>query len=68
MNDWYTASVEELGHFIDKFATQKTVTVKADSVVVAAILGVLSGQQAILVAAGHTAAAQAAFNALGESE
>jgi hypothetical protein len=62
--DWYHACVEELGHFIDKFENQKTVTVRADSDVVAAILGVLQAQQAILLAAGHTHAASAAYACL----
>jgi hypothetical protein len=65
--DWYAASLTEIAAFLDKFENQKTATVRADSDLVAALIGVLEGAQAVYLTAQYAQAAATAA-ALLETE
>jgi hypothetical protein len=66
-DDWYAASLQEVGHVLDKFEHQKTVTVKADSDLVAALLGLLSAAPVVHMMAKGAAYATAAAGLLESS-
>lgn len=51
--DWYAASLSEVDAFLGKFEKQKSVTVKVDSDLVAALVGVLSAGPLIYAMAQH---------------
>lgn len=65
---WYAACLYEVSSALDKFEHQKQIVVRADSDLVAALVGILSAGPAIYAMGKHAEAAYAAARTLERPE